>query len=159
MEYKLHQTNLNDYKLLVYMDFNINDERWNESVDRALDIFLHDVIAEVIALWDANVFLQAYDKNQYIVKEIVISQDVVQMVNADPFPGEVVKGSTVRLSTNTLGANIYYTLDGSAPSPSNRILYIDPIVINEDTIIRAYATKEGMNDSPISTFNYKVVEK
>ena len=159
MEYKLHQTNLNDYKLLVYMDFNINDERWNESVDRALDMFLHDVIAKVIALWDANVFLQAYDKNQHIVKEIVISQDVVQMVNADPFPGEVIKGSTVRLSTNTLGANIYYTLDGSAPSPSNRILYIDPIVINEDTIIRAYATKEGMDDSPISTFNYKVVEK
>ena len=158
MEYKLHQTSFNDYKLLVYMDFNVNDERWNDSLDRALDVFLHDLISEVIGLWDVNVFLQAFDVNQYIVKEIVISQDTVQMVIADPPPGEVTKGTTITLYTNTTGANVYYTLDGSAPSPSNRTPYTGPIKIEEDTVIRAYATKEGMNDSPISSFEYKVVD-
>lgn len=71
MEYKLHPTNLDDYKLLVYMDFDINDDRWNKTVEGALEAFLQDVISEVIGLWDMNIFLQAYDKNQYIVKEVI----------------------------------------------------------------------------------------
>ena len=119
---------------------------------------MHEIIDEVIGLWDMNIFLQAYDKNQYIVKEIVISQDIVQMVSADPMSGEIVKGSTVTLYTNTPEANIYYTLDGSAPSPSNSTLYTEPIIINANTKIRAYATKAGMNNSPISTFEYRVVD-
>ncbi len=128
---------------MVYMDFDINDERWNRSADDALGSFLHDLITKVISLWDINVFLEVYDKKQAMVKEIVISQDIVQMVTAEPGSGEIVEGSTVRLNTNTDGgATIYYTLDGSAPSPSNRILYTGPIVINKDTIIRAYATKK-----------------
>lgn len=158
MDYRLHSSNLDDYKLMVYMDFDINDERWNRSADDALGAFLHDLITEVISLWDINVFLEVYDKKQAMVKEIVISQDIVQMVTAEPGSGEIVEGSTVRLNTNTDGATIYYTLDGSAPSPSNRILYTGPIVINKDTIIRAYATKKGLKDSPISSFEYRVVE-
>lgn len=158
MEYKLHSSSIDDYKLLVYMDFNINDDSWNGATENALEIFLHEIIDEVIGLWDMNIFLQAYDKNQYIVKEIVISQDIVQMVSADPMSGEIVKGSTVTLYTNTPEANIYYTLDGSAPSPSNSTLYTEPIIINANTKIRAYATKAGMNNSPISTFEYRVVD-
>lgn len=158
MKYKLHQISLDDYKLLVDMDFDINDSRWNKTMDELLGAFLQDVISEVIALWDMNIFLQAYDKGQNLVKEVVISQDIVQMVNAEPPSGEIVEGSTVTLYTNTSGATIYYTLDGSAPSPSNRILYTGPIVINEDTIIKAYAVKTGLKNSPISTFEYTVVE-
>lgn len=158
MEYKLHSTNLDDYKLLIYMDFDINDDRWNRAMEDELGAFLQDIVSEIIALWDMNIFLQAYDRNQALVKEVVISQDIVQMVNADPVSGEIVEGSTVTLYTNTADATIYYTLDGSAPSPSNRILYTGPIVINKDTIIRAYATKTGMKDSPIATFEYTVVE-
>ncbi|NLV77165.1 MAG: hypothetical protein GX023_09345, partial [Tissierellia bacterium] len=77
---------------------------------------------------------------------------------AEPPSGEIVEVYTVTLYTNTSGATIYYTLDGSAPSPSNRILYTGPIVINEDTIIKAYAVKTGLKNSPISTFEYTVVE-
>ncbi|QQY79924.1 cadherin-like protein [Keratinibaculum paraultunense] len=158
MKYKLHQISLDDYKLIVYMDFDINDSRWNKTMDEILGAFLQDVISEVIALWDMNIFLQAYDKGQNLVKEVVISQDIVQMVNAEPPSGEIVEGSTVTLYTNTPGATIYYTLDGSTPSPSNRILYTGPIVINEDTIIKAYAVKAGLKDSPVSTFIYTVVD-
>ena len=55
-----------------------------QSADDALGSFLHDLITKVISLWDINVFLEVYDKKQAMVKEIVISQDIVQMVTAEP---------------------------------------------------------------------------
>ena len=93
-----------------------------------------------------------------MVKEVIISQDIVQMVNANPVSGEIVEGSTVELYTNTEGTSIYYTLDGTLPSEGNRISYKEPIIINSNTTIRAYATKIGMKDSPVSTFEYTVVD-
>lgn len=158
MKYKLHQVSLDDYKLLVDMDFDINNSNWNRTAEDKLGALLQDVMSEIIALWDMNIFLQAYDKNQYMVKEVIISQDIVQMVNANPVSGEIVEGSTVELYTNTEGASIYYTLDGTLPSEGNRTSYTGPIVINSDTTVRAYATKKGMKDSPVSSFKYTVVD-
>ena len=158
MKYTLHQISIDDYKLLVDMDFDINNSGWNRTAEDKLGAFLQDVISEIIALWDMNIFLQAYDKNQNMVKEVIISQDIAQMVNANPVSGEIVEGSTVELYTNTEGASIYYTLDGTLPSEGNRISYTKPIIINSNTTIRAYATKTGMKDSPVSTFEYTVVD-
>lgn len=159
MKYKLHQISLEDYKLLVDMDFDINNISWNRTAEDKLGAHLQDVMSEIIALWDMNIFLQAYDKNQNMVKEVIISQDIVQMVNANPVSGEIVEGSTIELYTNTEGgASIYYTLDGTLPTEGNRISYTGPIIINSDTTIRAYATKTGMKDSPVSTFEYTVVD-
>ena len=39
MEYKLHSSSIDDYKLLVYMDFDINDDSWNGAIENALEIF------------------------------------------------------------------------------------------------------------------------
>ena len=158
MKYTLHQISIDDYKLLVDMDFDINNSGWNRTAEDKLGAFLQDIISEIIALWDMNIFLQAYDKNQNMVKEVIISQDIVQMVNANPVSGEIVEGSTVELYTNTEGASIYYTLDGTLPSEGNRISYKKPIIINSNTTIRAYATKIGMKDSPVSTFKYTAVD-
>lgn len=157
MKYGFHQVNLDDYKLMVDMDFDMNVSHWNQSSEEALGSFLQDVIGEIIALWDVNIFTQAYDKNQTLANEFIISQGTVNMVNADPISGQIVEGSTVRLYTNTAGADIYYTTDGTTPSANNRISYTEPIVINNDTVIKAYATKEGLNNSSISTFEYKVI--
>ncbi len=73
----------------------------------------------------------------------------------------VAKGTKLELSTATEGAQIYYTLDGTDPctvdSPS-RLKYTEPIVLNEDAFIIAYAVKDGYEDSATAGFTYIVEE-
>ena len=72
--------------------------------------------------------------------------------------GEVEKGTKVSLSTDTPDASIYYTLDGSIPTQESAILYDDesPIIIDDDTTIKAIAVKEGMLPSEVAVFAYTI---
>lgn len=51
--------------------------------------------------------------------------------------------STIKMSTETPGASIYYTLDGSIPDEIDGILYEGPITLSLTEKIRAVAIKEG----------------
>ncbi len=68
---------------------------------------------------------------------------------------ELKKGDTVSLSA-VEGAKIYYTTDGTDPVASDDNLYSEPIVINDDVIIKAFAVKEGYIDSTIVLSSYTV---
>ena len=57
-----------------------------------------------------------------------------------------IGGKTVTLTTATEGAQIYYTLDGTAPSTSSNP-YGGPITLTETASIKAIAVKDGMNPS------------
>lgn len=72
--------------------------------------------------------------------------------------GKVVKGTKVALATETDGASIYYTLDGSTPD-ANSSLYTGEISITEDVTIKAIAIKDGMDNSPVATFVYTTVDE
>jgi len=61
---------------------------------------------------------------------------------------------TVTITTATEGATIYYTTDGSIPTAASAV-YTDPIVIDKNTILRAFATKTDMTDSERSVAVYK----
>ena len=68
-------------------------------------------------------------------------------------------GTEIVLTTETEDAEIYYTLDGSDPCDAanpNRIKYEKPIALEADTIIKAYAVKDGMYDSDVAEFSYRV---
>lgn len=73
----------------------------------------------------------------------------------NPESGEVLSGTEVAISTNTTGATIYYTTDGSTPSTSSNV-YSEPIVITEATTIKAYAVKTDYNDSEVATAVYTI---
>lgn len=64
----------------------------------------------------------------------------------------------VTLSTETSGATIRYTTNGSTPSATNGFFYNNPITINKTTIIRAVATKTNFNTSPSETYSYIFVD-
>ena len=66
--------------------------------------------------------------------------------------GEVEAGTKVAITTTTEGATIYYSLTDAAPATE----YKDAIEITEAVTIKAYAKKEGMKDSDISTAEYTV---
>lgn len=61
-------------------------------------------------------------------------------------------GSKVSLSSDTYGAKIYYTTDGSDPLAGQ--LYTAPITINADTRIRAIAMADGYSDSDAVDFSF-----
>ena len=62
----------------------------------------------------------------------------------------------LRLSTETDGAQIRYTLDGSAPSITHGNIYnaLSPPTISTTATIRAAAVKAGWLDSPVKTHTY-----
>ncbi|MCM1335902.1 MAG: chitobiase/beta-hexosaminidase C-terminal domain-containing protein [Bacteroides sp.] len=55
-------------------------------------------------------------------------------------------GYRVTLSTETEGAAIYYTTDGTKPSTASA-LYDEPFYVEKDTTLRAVAVKAGYRDS------------
>lgn len=64
----------------------------------------------------------------------------------------------VTMATTTEGAKIYYTTDGTEPSAESTS-YSNTVAISEDTIFKAIAVKEGMENSPVSYVKYSVVNK
>jgi hypothetical protein len=72
-----------------------------------------------------------------------------------PAGGSFAAPVTVSLSSSAAGAEIRYTLDGSAPGP-NDARYDGPIQIDGPTVLRARAYKNGLTRSVISQQTYLV---
>jgi hypothetical protein len=69
----------------------------------------------------------------------------------------VAKNTKVELFSDTQDASIYYTTDGANPDISEtKLLYTGPIEIMENVTIFAQARKEGMIDSDVAEFIYKI---
>jgi N-acetylmuramoyl-L-alanine amidase len=64
----------------------------------------------------------------------------------------------ITLNCKTKNAKIYYTIDGSNPKLKGRI-YNKPILIENNTIIKAYGVKKHYEDSKIFNFNCKINSK
>ena len=58
------------------------------------------------------------------------------------------------ITSATPGAQIYYTLDGTAPSPTNGTLYTSPLTITGETNVRAIAYAPGYLPSSIAASSY-----
>ena len=58
------------------------------------------------------------------------------------------------IGTDTAGASVYYTLDGTDPSPTNGTLYTGPLTISQTSVIRAAAFETDFHSSAITTETY-----
>lgn len=69
----------------------------------------------------------------------------------------VYRGQTIALTTESEGATIYYTTDGSCPcDAATRIKYERPIVINDAVTIKAMAIGINADESEVQTFDYTI---
>lgn len=66
---------------------------------------------------------------------------------------------SLALSSSTFGAEVFYTLDGSAPGPETGMLYSQPIRIETTTVVRAAAFGDGLAPSEPVSHTYIFLDK
>lgn len=82
----------------------------------------------------------------------------VSPVTASPAPNAWPAGTGIALSSETATAAVYASAYGSGGAEVYEP-YSGPIEISEATTIKAYAKAEGMSDSPVTVFDYTILEK
>jgi hypothetical protein len=75
-----------------------------------------------------------------------------------PDGGTFGSSQSVTLSTTTGSANIYYTLDGSTPTPAST-LYTGPITLSTDTTVNAIASAPGYVQSGVSSATFTLSDQ
>ena len=80
---------------------------------------------------------------------------VVATPTFTPAAGTYFEEQTVTIACTTQGATIHYTLDGTEPTEESPV-YDEPLVISETTTIKAFAVKEGYDDSAIAEATYTI---
>lgn len=93
-----------------------------------------------------------YDDSQGTVDPEV---ETVATPSIIPGGGSVSAGTTVEIICPTPGAAIYYTIDGAVPSTAST-LYDGAIAINNDLTLKAFAVKDGMKPSEMTSATFTV---
>ncbi len=95
-------------------------------------------------------------KNILVNTEGAVDDSIIQPVVATLEDGTVVTndmillaGTKVFLATQTEGADIRYTLNNTCPCKADALLYTGPIVLTEDTMLRAAAWKDDLYSATI----------
>lgn len=84
------------------------------------------------------------------IKQLV----VYNLIAASPAPGSYQGLQTVSISCNTVGAKMYYTLDGSNPGTGST-QYTGPVKVEKTATLKVIAEKNGTK-SEVHSFDYKI---
>ena len=74
-----------------------------------------------------------------------------------PAAGSYISVQQVSIACATEGATIYYTLDGSDPTTESTV-YAAAFTVDTTTTVKAFAVKEGMNNSSIASATYTIIQ-
>ena len=100
-----------------------------------------------------------YNVSGSVEDEIALPLFIVEKPTATPNGGvHTTLSLTVTLSTTTVGAAIYYTLDGSTPAISDDDLYTGPFELTAPitATVKAIAVKDGMTDSDVMSVEFTI---
>ncbi len=108
--------------------------------------------------WYLNGILYNFDTE--VVSDIILEAGWTEEGKTAAPTSSIASGSTVESGTSiklisSEGAQIYYTLDETIPTISS-ILFTEDILITQNTIIKAFAVQEGLEDSDVATFIYNI---
>ncbi|MBR1923470.1 MAG: chitobiase/beta-hexosaminidase C-terminal domain-containing protein, partial [Paludibacteraceae bacterium] len=70
-----------------------------------------------------------------------------------PAAGTYFDAQNVTITSETAGATIYYTTDGTEPTTSSNV-YSEPIAVSTDMTIKAIAVIDGLDNSAVATAEY-----
>ncbi len=100
---------------------------------------------------DGKVYVVTY--GEIDVYGLLNGQPTAAAPEITPDGGTFSKTQTVTLSSETPSAQIFYTLDGTTPTPASTP-YTDPIAIGSDTTLMAMASAAGFIQSEVNTANF-----
>lgn len=80
----------------------------------------------------------------------------VAPVLISPMAGKYPVPLYITLTTQTPDAEIYYTTNGEEPTTGS-ILYTDAFILDAAGTVKAFAVKEGMPDSPVTSLAYTLM--
>jgi len=94
-----------------------------------------------------------------VAKQTYTLQTQVLMPTFSPGAGSYTAAQNVTISDATANSQIYYTTDGSTPSPGSGTtkLYSGAISVGTTTTINAMATAAGLTNSPVASSTYTIV--
>jgi len=98
---------------------------------------------------------ERFDLLNWQFSETTQPLNTVAPVSISPNGGYFNGHAEVTMSCATVGATIHYTLDGTTPDTSSPV-YSAPLTLTENTIIKAFAVKSGVNDGAVSTQNFTI---
>jgi len=106
-----------------------------------------------------------YDFDTAVTEDITLAakwhfmETVATPVSSIPSGSEFYRGTEISLTSETPGALIYYTIDGSEPTVETGILYRGPFTIDTSVTIKAIAVKDEMwHNSAVTEIVYTVPE-
>lgn len=113
---------------------------------------------------DHTLYAKYEYKNTVIAPEFLIDNPGVKISENEI---AVPKGTRVSLKTDTRNATIYYTTDRTDPNPESPLYdnetgtkeYIDSIVIDNKTTVKAIAVRNGYKNSDIVSINYSILDE
>lgn len=115
-----------------------------------------------VYLWNTNVDRKDIAELEKLNKKVLINygftgDTTVLQLTPPVFPagGDVFKRTmTVNLNHSINGASIRYTLDGKEPDSSHSLEYTGPIVLEQNTMVKARAFKKGWIGSDAARHYY-----
>ena len=138
--------------IALYNNFNLNPNPIN-----ALEAGKQYTVKGVsIIYWQSNNQTQQIaPRSADDFEEVVGPTQQVATPTFTPAEGTYTEAQSVTITCATEGATIYYTLDGTDPTV-NSTAYTAAIAIDDTTTVKAFAVKEGLNDSDIATAVYNI---
>lgn len=115
--------------------------------------------SNLVITWDGQGTVVNFTSDNTIqVKAITVTtgstdKETLALPTFDPASGASFAEQLAVSISAAEGATVYYTLDGTAPTTASD-KYESPIVLTATTTVKAYAVKEGMNDSGVATAVY-----
>ncbi len=99
-------------------------------------------------------FYKGTQSDIYMIPAVVDSRPKVETPTFNPSAGAVDLNTEVTISSETDGATIYYTTDGSTPTTSSTSG--ETVTITEAMTIKAIAVKDGYRNSDVATATYSI---
>ena len=75
---------------------------------------------------------------------------------SSPWTGSYTAAISVTLTTDTPGATIRYTTDGSTPTSTTGTVYSAPFTVSTTTTVKTIAVLAGLADSTIASYTYTI---
>ena len=97
-------------------------------------------------------------QNQVDVYGLLNGEPGAATPTISPNGGTFSSTQSVMLSSTAPNSQIFYTLDGSTPTPAST-LYTAPIAISTDTTLRAIASAPGFIQSPIGSAVFSFIDQ